>query len=61
MPAGIARGNDPKINNDYQWFVVKKDASWLNGQYTNFGQVESGMDVVTGIKIGDVIKTIRVE
>ncbi|TMD61065.1 MAG: peptidylprolyl isomerase [Chloroflexi bacterium] len=59
--AGIARGNDPKINNDYQWFVVKKDASWLNGQYTNFGQVESGMDVVTGIKIGDVIKTIRVE
>jgi cyclophilin family peptidyl-prolyl cis-trans isomerase len=58
---GIARGNDPKINNDMQWFVVKKDASWLNGQYTNFGQVESGMDVVNGIKIGDVIKTIRIE
>ena len=58
---GIARGNDPKINNDMQWFVVKKDASWLNGQYTNFGQVESGMEVVMGIKIGDVIKSVRVE
>ena len=58
---GIARGQDIKINNDMQWFVVKKDASWLNGQYTNFGQVESGMDVVNGIRIGDVIKTIRVE
>jgi peptidyl-prolyl cis-trans isomerase B (cyclophilin B) len=59
---GIARGQDPKINNDMQWFVVKKDASWLNGQYTNFGQVDaSGMDVVNGIKIGDVIKTIRIE
>jgi peptidyl-prolyl cis-trans isomerase B (cyclophilin B) len=59
--AGIARGNDPKVNNDMQWFVVKKDASWLNGQYTNFGQVESGMDVVNGIRVGDVIKTIRIE
>jgi peptidyl-prolyl cis-trans isomerase B (cyclophilin B) len=58
---GIARGQDIKINNDMQWFVVKKDASWLNGQYTNFGQVESGMDVVNGIRAGDVIKTIRVE
>ena len=58
---GIARGQDIKINNDMQWFVVKKDASWLNGQYTNFGQVESGMDVVNGIRIGDVIKSIRVE
>ena len=58
---GIARGQDIKINNDMQWFVVKKDASWLNGQYTNFGQVESGMDIVNGIRIGDVIKTIRVE
>jgi cyclophilin family peptidyl-prolyl cis-trans isomerase len=58
---GIARGGDPKINNDMQWFVTKKDASWLNQQYTNFGQVQSGMDVVMKIAIGDVIKTIRIE
>lgn len=58
---GIARGADIKINNDMQFFVVKKDASWLNGQYTNFGQVTSGMDVVNGIRVGDIIKTIRIE
>ena len=58
---GIARGPDIKINNDSQWFVVKTDAAWLNAQYTNFGQVTSGMDVIAGIKIGDKIKTITVE
>lgn len=58
---GIARGPDPKINNDSQWFTVKRDSDFLNGQYTNFGQVTSGMDVINGIKIGDRIKTIRIE
>lgn len=59
--AGIARGPDIKVNNDMQFFVVKTDAAWLNGQYTNFGQVSAGMDVVRGIRIGDVIKAIRIE
>lgn len=52
---GIARGSDPRINNDSQFFITKKDADWLNGQYTNFGIVTSGMDVVYKIKIGDKI------
>lgn len=58
--AGIARGQDPAFNNDSQWFICKKDSTFLDKQYTNFGQVTSGMDVVAGIKIGDKIKTIRV-
>jgi len=58
---GIARGQDIRINNDSQWFICVTDAAWLNGQYTNFGQVTSGMDVVKGIRIGDKIKTIAVE
>jgi peptidyl-prolyl cis-trans isomerase B (cyclophilin B) len=57
---GIARGGDIKVNNDSQFFVVKSDASWLNNQYTNFGQVTSGQDVVNGIRIGDKIKKISV-
>ena len=59
--AGIARGQDPKINNGSQWFVVKRASTFLDRQYTNFGQVTSGMDVVNGIKIGDKIKSITVE
>ncbi len=58
---GIARGADPKINNDSQWFIVKKDSDFLNGQYTNFGQLVTGLDVINGIKIGDRIKTITIE
>src|SRR5712691_3031838 len=58
--AGIARGQDPAFNNDSQFFVVKKDSTFLDKQYTNFGQVTAGMDVVAGIKIGDRIKTIRI-
>jgi len=59
--AGIARGQDPAFNNDSQWFVVKKDSTFLDKQYTNFGQVTAGMDVVAGIKIGDRIKKVTVE
>ena len=58
---GIARGQDPAINNGSQWFVVKKDSTFLDKQYTNFGIVTSGMDVVNGINIGDKIKTIKIE
>ena len=58
---GIARGQDPAINNGSQWFVVLKDSTFLDKQYTNFGQVTAGMDVVKGIKIGDKIKSITVE
>ena len=58
---GIARGQDPAFNNDSQFFIVLKDSAFLDKQYTNFGQVISGMDVVRGIKIGDKIKTIKIE
>ena len=52
---GVARGGDIKISNDSQFFITKTDASWLNGQYTNFGIVTKGMDVVNNIAIGDKI------
>ncbi len=58
---GIARGQDAAFNNDSQWFVVKKDSTFLDKQYTNFGQVTSGMDLVQKIAIGDTIKSIRVQ
>jgi cyclophilin family peptidyl-prolyl cis-trans isomerase len=39
---------------------VKSDASWLNNQYTNFGQVTSGQDTVDGIRVGDKIKKVTI-
>ena len=59
--AGIARGQDPAINNGSQFFIVKRDSTFLDRQYTNFGQVTSGMEVVSRIQIGDKIKSVSVE
>ena len=58
---GVARGQDPRINNDSQFFIVKRDSPHLNGQYTNFGQVTEGLDLVVKIAIGDKIKKITVK
>lgn len=58
---GIARGSDIKVSSDAQFFITKKEASWLNGQYTNFGMVTKGMEVVEQIQIGDKILGITAD
>jgi cyclophilin family peptidyl-prolyl cis-trans isomerase len=58
---GVARGSDINISNDSQFFITKSEAHWLNQQYTNFGEVTSGMDVVEKIEIGDRILGITIE
>ena len=58
---GVASRGDGKVQNDAQFFITKSDSSWLNGQYTNFGIVTKGMDVVNKIQIGDKILGITVE
>ncbi len=58
---GVARGGDITVSNDSQFFIVKTDASWLNNQYTNFGIVTKGMDVVNKMQIGDKILGITIE
>lgn len=58
--AGIQAQNGQIVSNDSQFFITKKDASWLDQQYANFGVVTSGMDVVDSIKIGDKILGITI-
>ena len=48
---GMARTNDPNSANS-QFFICFGDAAFLNGKYTVFGEVTSGMDVVDKIKAG---------
>lgn len=52
---GMARGDDIRISNDSQFFIVKKDSPALNAQYTNFGLVTKGIEVVDQIQKGDKI------
>ncbi len=49
---GMARSNSPDSANS-QFFITFADAPFLNGNYTIFGQVISGMEFVDAIKKGD--------
>ncbi|MGI8588180.1 MAG: peptidylprolyl isomerase [Chloroflexia bacterium] len=57
---GVARGSDRRLNSDCQWFIVKRDSNFLDGDYTNFGMVTSGMDVVAAIVKGDKMEKVQV-
>lgn len=58
---GVARKAQPKdVSNDSQFFIVKKDSTFLDGEYTYFGHVISGMDVVNSLAIGDTIGAVDV-
>ena len=48
---GMARSRNPNSANS-QFFITFDNASPLNGQYTVFGEVVDGMDVVDKIKKG---------
>ena len=48
----MARAQDPNSANS-QFFICFKPSSFLDGQYTVFGQVIEGMEFVDNIKKGD--------
>jgi len=52
---GAARTNDPDTANS-QFFICFQDCSFLNGQYTVWGEVVEGMDLVDRIKRGEPVQ-----
>jgi len=56
----MARAADPD-SASCQFYILKTDAHWLDGQYAVFGNVVSGIDIVDKIEIGDEIKSIRMQ
>lgn len=54
---GLARGGNIEISNDSQFFIcfTTEGCQHLTGDYVNFGEVVSGLDVLDKIKIGDKI------
>jgi peptidylprolyl isomerase len=50
--ASMARAQDPN-SADSQFFICFAPASFLDGQYTVWGQVTSGMEHIDAIKKGD--------
>ena len=54
----MARTNAPNSAGS-QFYIVLKPQPHLDGQYTTFGQVIEGMDVVDQLRIGDIMETVR--
>jgi peptidylprolyl isomerase len=50
--ATMARTSDPNSANS-QFFIVFDDARFLDGQYTVWGEVESGMEHVDALPVGE--------
>jgi cyclophilin family peptidyl-prolyl cis-trans isomerase len=55
----MARSQSPDSAGS-QFYICFKPAPFLDGQYTVFGIVTAGMDVVDGIKIGDKMKSVKI-
>ena len=56
---GMARKNDPDSAGS-QFYIMLGPAGHLNGQYTAFGRVVNGMEVVDTIKVGDRVKSVKI-
>jgi peptidyl-prolyl cis-trans isomerase B (cyclophilin B) len=54
----MARSQDPDSAGS-QFYITLAAAPFLDGKYTVFGKVVSGMNVVDGIKVGDRIASIK--
>jgi cyclophilin family peptidyl-prolyl cis-trans isomerase/uncharacterized protein YeeX (DUF496 family) len=54
---GMASGG--KDTEGSQWFVMQNDYPHLNGNYTNFGFVTEGFEVVNAIDLYDKVITIK--
>jgi peptidylprolyl isomerase len=49
---GAARSGNPDSANS-QWFICFEPASHLNGQYTVWGEIVEGMDLVDKLTVGE--------
>ncbi|MFH1047960.1 MAG: peptidylprolyl isomerase [Patescibacteria group bacterium] len=57
----VAMANAGPNTNGSQYFICLEDLPSLPKSYTIFGQVISGMDVVSSIAIGDVMTSVTIE
>ncbi len=56
----MARSSNPNSGGS-QFYITLANANFLDRQYTVFGEVTDGMDVVQKIRKGDTIQSVTVE
>ncbi len=57
---GLATLRDDKNAGDSQFYIMLAPAKFLDGNYTVFGKVVAGMEVVGRVQKGDVVVSVRV-
>lgn len=57
---GLAHNVDDRDSGDCQFYMLLTAAKWLDGDYTVFGKVVSGMEVLRKIQKGDKITSMSV-
>jgi peptidylprolyl isomerase len=57
----LGMANSGPHTNTCQYYITLADRSYLDGNYTVFGEVVSGMDVVNSIIQGDTTYTVKIE
>ena len=55
----MARSQSPDSAGS-QFYIMLAPAHFLDGQYTVFGKVTSGMEIVDKIRVGDKMKTVKI-
>src|SRR5690349_17102792 len=58
---GIAYPGTGKLQADSQFFILRRNAPELEGKFTIFGKVLTGMDVVMKLQKGDMLKRAYVK
>jgi len=59
-PGVLAMANAGPDTNGSQFYITMEPAPWLDGGYNVFGHVVQGLDVVTAIKPGDHMTSVRI-
>jgi cyclophilin family peptidyl-prolyl cis-trans isomerase len=57
---GLAAMADNRDTGDSQFYMLMTASRFLDGKYTVFGQIVSGMDVLRKIEKGDRVSTVQV-
>jgi len=58
---GMARREDDLNSANSQFYIIKDDATSLDGDYAVFGMVVEGLDVVDKLAVGDTMIKVTVE
>lgn len=58
---GLSTPTDQRDAGDSQFYILLANQRFLDGQYTVFGQVVKGMDVVKTVELGDQVTSVTIK